>query len=148
MTNASTTNGPNAQHTGPDVQWNLGICAWLEDNWASEAALVVKNPPANGGDTRDAGSIPGPGRSSGVGNGNPLQYSCLENSMMGRGAQEDNAAHGVPKSGTQLSDWAHTKVWWLGLQHGLMSFCCWELASSPRNRFDSTRFLQRDGYHC
>ena len=40
---------------------------------------VVKNPPANAGDTGDMGSIPGSGRSPGVGNGNPLQYSCLEN---------------------------------------------------------------------
>ena len=43
--------------------------------------LVVKNPPANAGDTRDMGSIPGLERSLGRGNGNPLQYSCLENSM-------------------------------------------------------------------
>ena len=43
--------------------------------------LVVKNPPANVGDTGDAVSIPGLGRSPGVGNGNPLQYSCLENPM-------------------------------------------------------------------
>jgi len=42
---------------------------------------VVKNPPANAGDAGDAGSIAGLGRSPGVGNGNPLQYSCLENSM-------------------------------------------------------------------
>ena len=42
---------------------------------------VVKNPPDNAGDTRDAGSIPGWGRSPGGGNGNPLQYFCLENSM-------------------------------------------------------------------
>ena len=42
---------------------------------------VVKNPPANAGGTRDVGSIPGSGRSPGVGNGNLLQYSCLENSM-------------------------------------------------------------------
>ena len=42
---------------------------------------VVKNPPANAGDTRDMGSIPGSRRSPGVGNGNPLQYSCLEDSM-------------------------------------------------------------------
>ena len=40
--------------------------------------LVVKKPPANAG---DPGSILGSGRSSGGGNGNPLQYSCLENSM-------------------------------------------------------------------
>ena len=42
---------------------------------------VVKNPPANAGDARDAGSIPGLRRSPGVGNGNPLQCSCLENPM-------------------------------------------------------------------
>ena len=42
---------------------------------------MVKNPPANAGDAGDVGSIPGLGRSSGEGNGNPLQYSCLENSM-------------------------------------------------------------------
>ena len=42
---------------------------------------VVKNPPANAGDARDTGSIPGLGRSPGGGPGNPLQYSCLENSM-------------------------------------------------------------------
>ena len=42
---------------------------------------MVKNPPANAGDARDLGSIPVSGRSPGEGNGNPLQYSCLENSM-------------------------------------------------------------------
>ena len=41
--------------------------------------LVVKNPPANAGNKRDTGSIPGLGRSPGGGRGNPLQYSCLEN---------------------------------------------------------------------
>ena len=44
-------------------------------------SAVVKNLPANAGDARDMGSIPGSGRSPGVGNGNPLQFSCLENSM-------------------------------------------------------------------
>ena len=43
--------------------------------------LVVKNPPANTGDIIDSGSISGWERSPGEGNGNPLQYSCLENSM-------------------------------------------------------------------
>ena len=43
--------------------------------------LVVKNAPANTGDVRDMGLIPGLGRSLGGGHGNPLQYSCLENSM-------------------------------------------------------------------
>ena len=52
---------------------------------SSQVVLVVKNPPASAGDTRDRGSIPGLGRSLGVGNGNPLQYAFWENSM-GRGA--------------------------------------------------------------
>ena len=43
--------------------------------------LVVKNTPANAGDVRNMGSIPGSGRSPGDGNSNPLQYSCLDNSM-------------------------------------------------------------------
>ena len=43
--------------------------------------LGVKNLPASAGDLRDAGLIPGSGRSSGGGHGNPLQYSCLENLM-------------------------------------------------------------------
>ena len=45
------------------------------------AGTVVKNLPASAGSSRAAGSIPGSGRSPGVGNGNPLQYSCLEISM-------------------------------------------------------------------
>ena len=64
--------------------------------------IVVKNPPANTGDTREAGSIPGLGRSPGVGNGSPLQYSCLENSM-DRGDWWATV-YGVTKSWTQLSD--------------------------------------------
>ena len=46
-----------------------------------KVVLVVKNLPATAGDTRDVGLIPESGRSPGVGNGNSLQYSCLENSM-------------------------------------------------------------------
>ena len=45
------------------------------------ADTVVRNLPANAGDARDAGLIPGLGRSPGVGNTNPFQYSCLENPM-------------------------------------------------------------------
>ena len=62
---------------------------------ASQVALEVKNLPANTGDIRDVGLIPGPGRSSGEENGNPLQYSCLENSM-NRGAWRA-VVHGVTK---------------------------------------------------
>ena len=69
---------------------------------ASQVALVVKNPPANAGDMRDAGSIPGSGRTPGEGHGNPLQYACLENSM-DRGAWRATV-HGIAKSQIQLSD--------------------------------------------
>ena len=48
-------------------------------NWASQVALVVKDPPVNAGDIRDTGRIPGLERFPGGGQGNPLQCSCLEN---------------------------------------------------------------------
>ena len=50
-------------------------------SWPPQVALVVKNLPANAGDLRDLGSIPGLGRSPGGGHGYPLQYSSLENPM-------------------------------------------------------------------
>ena len=56
---------------------------------------MVKNPPANAGDVKDSGSIPGLGRSPGGGHGNPLQYFRLENSM-NRGAWQA-MVHGVAK---------------------------------------------------
>ena len=62
--------------------------------------LVVKNPPANAGDIRDLGSIPGSGRSPRGEHGNPLQYSCLENPM-GRGAWRATV-HQVTDSWTRL----------------------------------------------
>ena len=61
-------------------------------------ALVVWNPPANTGDIRDVGSVPGSGRSPGGGRGNPFQYACLENPM-DRGAWRA-PVHGVAKSHT------------------------------------------------
>ena len=64
--------------------------------WPSQMVLVVKNPPANVRDIRDAGSIPGLGRSPGGGHGHPLQYSCLENPM-DRGAWKATV-HGIAKS--------------------------------------------------
>ena len=57
---------------------------------------MVKNPPVNATDARDSGLIPGLGRSPGVGNGNPLQYSCLENPM-------------DKKSLAGYSPWSHKK---------------------------------------
>ena len=67
---------------------------------ASQVAIVVKNPPANAGDVRDASLIPGLGRSPGGGHGKPLQYSCLENSI-NRGAWRVTV-HWVTKSWTRL----------------------------------------------
>ena len=63
---------------------------------ASQVALMVKNPPANAGDIRDAGLVPGSGRCPGGGHGNPRQYSCLENPM-DRGAWQVTVL-GVAKS--------------------------------------------------
>ena len=87
--------------------FNISICCGLTISlgsiWASQ---VVKNPPTNAGDARDVGSIPELGRPRGVGNGNLIQYSCLENSM-DRGAWWATV-HGVAKSGTQLSSHTHT----------------------------------------
>jgi len=64
--------------------------------------LVVKNSPGNAGNVRDADSIPGSGRSPGVGNGTPLQYSRLEDSM-GRGAWQ-TIVHKVARSQIRLID--------------------------------------------
>ena len=58
--------------------------------------LVVQNPPANAGDIRDTGSIPGSGRFFGGGNDNQLQYSCVENAM-------DRGAWWVPVRGVAKS---------------------------------------------
>ena len=65
-----------------------------------QVVLVVKNLLDNTGDLRDTGSIPGLGRSPGGGHSNPLQYSCLENSM-DRGAW-GATVHGVTQSRIQL----------------------------------------------
>ena len=67
-----------------------------ESIWASQMVLVLKNPAANTGDTRDMGLIPGLERSPGGGKGNPFQCSCLENTV-DRGAWQA-AVHGVAKS--------------------------------------------------
>ena len=67
---------------------------------------AVKNLPNNAGDTGDVGSIPGSGRSTGVGNVNLLQDSCLKNSV-DKGAWWATG-HGVTKSQTRVSNWPHT----------------------------------------
>ena len=80
---------------------------------------LVKNLPANEGATGDVGSIPGLGRSPGVGNGTPLQYSCLENSM-GRGPWQATV-HGAVKSWTRLSERAPTTIP-TGLKYIIMDY--------------------------
>ena len=56
------------------------MCWGAGSIWELQVAPVVRNPPANAGDTRDVGSIPGLRRSPGEVNGNPLQYPCLKKS--------------------------------------------------------------------
>ena len=64
------------------VQYSLVMLAsGSEGKPNGKVVLVVKNPPASAGDARDTSLISGSRRSPGGGNGNPLQYSCLENPM-------------------------------------------------------------------
>ena len=74
------------------------IIPFIESSRTKLVALVVKNLPASSEDLRTVGSIPGQGRSRGEGHGNPLQYSCLENSME-RGAWRATVP-GIAKSQT------------------------------------------------
>ena len=78
--------------------------------WSFPGGLMVKNLPAN---AKDVGSIPGLERSPGGGNGNPLQYSCLENSKSREAWWA--AVHRVAKSQTWLSDWACTHDGWFNI---------------------------------
>ena len=101
----------------------------------SQVALVVKNPPASVRDIRDAGWIPGLGRSPGVGHSNPLQYSCLEN-LMDRGAWQATV-DGVSKSRIWLK-WLsmhprvlmeYDRLWWCP--------CCFTLCIVETSRRNS-----------
>ena len=95
--------GPTAHRKPPSIFLLNYRHAFL---WVfMQGVSVVKNPPAMVGDTRVMGSVPGSGRSPGGGNGNPLQYSCLENPM-DRGAWWATV-HGATKSRTWRSNWTH-----------------------------------------
>ena len=72
-------------------------------------ASMVKNLPAKAGDVGDTGSILGPEKSPGGGNGNPLQYSCLENPM-DRGPWQATV-HGVSKSWAELKQLTIHIMW-------------------------------------
>ena len=109
---ATLLGGPGVHgHSRQDLELHLTFtfeCLY-EIAWASQVALVAKNPPAKAGDVRDTGPILESGRSSGIGNGNPLQYSRQENPM------EREAwlaiVNRIPKSRTrlkQLSTHTHT----------------------------------------
>ena len=104
---------------------------------------MVKNPPANAGGPRDAGSIPGSGRSPGEGHGNPFQYSCLENPM-GRGIWQATVYRvGKESETTEQLSTAHTHTHTLKYIYAC-SFVClgcvdmcmksWVLRASPDAR--------------
>ena len=92
---------------------------------------VVMNLPAHAGDTRDAGLIPGYGRSSGVGNGNPLQFSCLKNSIDREAWQA--IVHGVTKSQVWLRHTcahARARTHTHTHTHPILALC-WLLSKKP-----------------
>ena len=98
-----------------------------------QVALVVKNSTASAGAIRDTCLIPEWGRSPGKRNGNPVQYSCLENPMDREAWQA--TLHGVTKSRTQLkclSTYVHfmTQLWNIG--QGLFPLCPW-YKTAPEN---------------
>ena len=93
-------------HKESDTIERLMLSHFHPKTWGFPDGSVIKNLPANAGDASDMGSVPESGRFTGRGNGNPFQYSCLEN-FMERGAWQVTV-HGVAKSQTWLSDWAHT----------------------------------------
>ena len=104
-------NGPSCDACMSSVHWTLDyyfriplrtpvVCSTGTDNWASQVALAVKNPPSNAGNIKDISLIPGLGRSPEAGHGNPPQHSCPENPM-NRGAWWATV-HRVTKSWTWL----------------------------------------------
>ena len=122
----------------------------MDISWGLPGCSMAKNLPTNAGDT---GSIPLLGRYPGVGNGSPLQYSCLENSV-DRGAWRARA-HGVTKSLIQLSDWACTHEHFLyahlsrwnpyGLGLGPFSLCIQHLACCLTTNNSAFKYLLKEG---
>ena len=105
------------------LQWEREIGLNSRKSQPSQVLLVIKNPPDNEGDIRDAGSIPQSERSPGGGHGNPFQYSLLEN-YMERGVWWPTI-HGVAKSQTRLKHLSmHT--------HTRYSLGKWEFATKSR----------------
>ena len=94
---------------------------------------MVKNPPANAGDTGDGGSVPGSGRSPGVGNANPLQYSCLKNPM-DRGALWATV-HGVTRV---MHHWARTHDGYNRNEGWSEAILCHSTGAPPHAQYVST----------
>ena len=102
-----SSNNPQLHIAQPALQKlsKLGYKALLHLlEWASQVAPVVKSSPVNAGEARDVNLIPGSGRSPGVGNGNLLQYFCLENSM-------DRGAWQGPWGLEELDTTEHTRIY-------------------------------------
>ena len=102
---------------------------------ASQVVLVVKNPPADAGDTRDVGSIPGSGKSPGKGNGNPLQYSSWK---MPRTEEPDwlqyMVLQRVEHDGTTEHTFMHTQAQHRECSHNIISiYICFKWVSSRMN---------------
>ena len=94
---------------------------------------MVKNAPSNARDTRDVGSTLGSGRSPGVGYGNPLQYSPLENSMDRRAWWAIQSVHGSTKGQTRLSVHTHTHTHTHAHTHRLHSPSFIQLTPPPQS---------------
>ena len=104
-------------------------------------STVIKNQLANAGDTRDASSVPGSGRSPEIGNSNPLQYSCLKSSM-DRGAWW-TAAPGITKSQRWLSMHACCNYASYSLKHKNFTFG----SESSRTFFKYKNYFLSFGVH-
>ena len=107
--------------------------------WASQVALVVRNQPTGAGDIRDMGSIPGMGRSPGEGNGNPLQYSCLE-TPLDRGAWRATV-HGLQRARHDWNDLACTHhllsyVWFFATPYAVACQAPWPMGLSGQEYWD------------
>ena len=93
-------------YSEPWFWWGV-ISRWVTLGTASQVTQWVKNLPAGAGDTRDVGSVPGSGRSPGGGDGNPFEYSCLENPI-NKGAW-GATVHSVAE--LNMTEHAHMQLW-------------------------------------
>ena len=119
------------------ISWKLSeirLCIYVS---ASQVVLVVKNLPASIGDTRDSDSLPRSGRSPREGNGNPLQYSSLKNSM-GRGSWW---THQEPWSHKESDTTEHTCI-------HTHTYMFKKLKKIPRLRKETKTFSRNKKHSC